>query len=337
MAWLGSDRVAYGYRRPTAVLVAVAVALACALAGCGSRSKTAPPTSSGRARAVTRDRPPAVAMPTGPKARFTVARRTSAGPVLLTRLKGAKSGVTAKVWVWLPPQYNDPRYARTGFPVVTLYTGGTGAGYNYWANPKVLPTQEDDVNLAKVGKAHPFIMVMPVLQLWARQDTECSDIPGRAKIGTWLSEDVPAFIRANFRTRRSRDGWGTAGASSGAFCAVKMAVDHPERYKAAVSWGGYFSPETDLRWPEEGRRANSPDLITQRTRPDIRLLLLAPGSPRFRRDVDDMVAFTKLIRPPTVATTYVQPNGGHYTKDLRELVPRILEFLTANMQGPASD
>jgi enterochelin esterase-like enzyme len=275
-------------------------------------------------------------MPAGPRARFTVARRTSAGPILMTRLKGAKSGVTGKVWVWLPPQYDDPRYARTGFPVVILHTGGTGAGYNYWSNPSVLPTQADAVRLAQEGKAHPFIMVMPVLQSSARQDTECSDIPGRAKIGTWQGEDVPAFIRANFRTLRSRDGWGTAGASSGAFCAVKLAVDHPDVFKAAVSWGGYFSPETNLRWSVAGRRANSPDLILQRTRPDIRLLLLAPGARRFRKDVDDMNAFMRLIKPPTVATTYVQPNGGHYTKDLKSLVPRILEFLTANMQGPVS-
>lgn len=311
--------------------------LAGVLAGCGSGSpKAARPASRTEAggTSAAQGHAPSVAMPTGPPARFTVARRTSAGPILLTRLKGARSGVTGKVWVWLPPQYNDPRYARTGFPVVILHTGGSGAGYNYWANPAVLPTQKDDVDLVKVGKAYPFIMVMPVLQMSARQDTECSDIPGQPKMGTWLGEDVPAFIRANFRTLTSRDGWGTAGASSGAFCAVKLAVEHPGGFKAVASWGGYFSPETDLRWSAAGRRANSPDLIIGRTRPDLRLLLLAPGAPRFRGDVQQMTALMGLVRPPTVVTSYIQPNGGHYTTDLKKLVPRILEFLTQNMQGP---
>ncbi len=298
------------------------------LAGCGSAARPAP-----RPDTAVREGP--VSMPAGPRARFTVARRTSAGPILLTRLKGARSGVTGKVWVWLPPQYDDPRYTRAGFPVVTFYTGGSGAGYNYWSDPKVLPTQADDVRLVREGRAHPFIMVMPVLQPSARKDTECSDIPGQPKMGTWMAEDVPAFVRANFRTLTSRDGWGTAGASSGAFCAVKVAADRPDRYKAVVSWGGYFAPDTDLRWSAKGRRANSPDLILRRTRPDLRLFLLAGDEPRIRVDVQELTALMKLVRPPTVATPYIQPNGGHRTQDLRKLIPKILEFLTANLRGPS--
>lgn len=305
------------------------------LAGCGSGSHPAarpalvPETGGARP-----GHGGSVAMPTGPAARFRVARRTSAGPVLLTWLKGVRSGVTGKVWVWLPPQYRDPRYARTGFPVITLYTGGSGAGYNYWSDPKIIPTQADDVTLAKEGRAYPFIMVMPVLQPSVREDTECSDIPGHPRMGTWMADDVPAFIRANFRTLKGRDGWGTVGASSGAFCAVKMAADQPRTYKAAVSWGGYFEPETGLSWTKEGRLANSPDLTIQRTRPDLRLLLLAGGDPRIRADVRRMTALTKVIRPPTVATSYVQPGGLHRTEDVRRLVPMILEFLTKNLEGP---
>jgi enterochelin esterase-like enzyme len=301
------------------------------LTGCASGHHPTPPGA-----ALPVGHHAAVSMPTGPAARFRVARQTAAGPVLLTWLRGARSRMTGKVWVWLPPEYRDPRYARTGFPVVTLYTGGSGAGYNYWSDPAILPAQADDVSLVRQGRAHPFIMVMPALQPNVHEDTECSDIPGHPRMGTWLADDVPAFIRANFRTLKSRDGWGTAGASSGAFCAVKMAADQPHRYKAAVSWGGYFAPETDLSWSAAGQRANSPDLVIQRTRPDIRLLLLAGGSPQVRTDVDRMNAFLKVIRPPTVATSYIQPNGVHRTEDLRKLVPQILEFLTKNLAGPAS-
>jgi hypothetical protein len=283
------------------------------------------------ARAAAKLPPP---MPTGPKARFEVARRTSAGPILVTRLRGERSGVTGKVWVWLPPQYHQRRYAHTGFPVITLYTGGSGAGYNYWSDPKILPTQAEDLRLVRQGRAHPFIMVMPVLQPSVREDTECSDIPGYPRMGTWLADDVPAFVRANFRTLIGPDGWGTAGASSGALCAVKMAADRPGTYRAAVSWGGYFTPYTNLPWSEEGRLANSPYQVIRRTRPDIRLLLLAGGNPRIRVDVREMTALTKVIRPPTVATAYVQPGGLHRTQDLRPLIPMILEFLSNNLSGP---
>src|SRR4051794_19756135 len=151
----------------------IALVAALSLAGCGSGPRPGtttlmtPGAESGGPAVRTRHGA-SVSMPTGPAARFTVARRTSAGPIFLTSLKGVRSGVTGKVWVWLPPQYHDSRYARMGFPVITLYTGGSGAGYNYWSDPKIIPTQADDVRLAKEGRAHPFIMVMPILQPSAR-------------------------------------------------------------------------------------------------------------------------------------------------------------------------
>jgi hypothetical protein len=315
-------------------LGAALLALVALMAGCGfgSNTGTRPVTVPNESVAPAG---PGVSMPTGPRARFRVARRTSAGPILLTRLKGARSGVTGKVWVWLPPEYHERRYAHTGFPVITLYTGGSGAGYNYWSDPKILPAQADDVRLVKQGLAHPFIMVMPVLQPSMREDTECSDIPGHPRMGTWLADDVPAFVRANFRTLTGPGGWGTAGASSGAFCAVKMAAEQPGTYRAAVSWGGYFSPETDLTWARSAKLANSPYRIIQRTRPDIRLLLLAGSNPRIRVDIVQMTALMKVIKAPTLATTYIQRNGLHRTQDLRLLVPKILEFLTRNLDGPS--
>lgn len=291
-----------------------------ALAGCASSRSLPgriPPT------------PVATSSAPGHPGRFTLARRIAGGRLLLTRLRGTESKMVGKVWVWLPPQYDQRRYSRTAFPVVILYPGGSGANYNYWTDPRVLPAQADDVRLVKEGRAHPFIMVMPVMQPSAREDTECSDIPGHPRIGTWESVDVPALVRASFRTQPGPDGWGTAGASSGAFCAVKIAVERPDVFGAAVSWGGYFEPETNLRWSAAGMRANSPDLILPRTRPGLRLLLMAST----RRDAARVTALVKLIRPPTVATTYVRPDGTHTTGDLRTLVPTILRFLTQNTRG----
>jgi enterochelin esterase-like enzyme len=314
----------------TARRVAGPVAAALLLAGCGSGTRPAqPPPPAPTRGAATPTRASRAA------ARFRIARRTSAGPILLTWLKGARSGMTGKVWVWLPPEYHDPAYARTRFPVVMLYPGGSGAGYNYWADPKVEPIQDDDVRLTRQRRAHPFIMVMPIMQPSAREDTECSDIPGHPRIGTWLADDVPAFVRSSFRTLTSRSGWGTAGASSGAFCAVKMAAERPGTYAAAVSWGGYFAPETGLSWSRQGRQANRPDLVLQRTRPDLRLFLLAGGDPRIHADVARIEALAKTLRPPTIATTYIQPHGLHRTDDLRKLLPTILEFLTRNLAAPS--
>ncbi len=315
------------------IVVALA-ATAVLVTGCGSGAKTPahtdPPAS---ARESTPASPRPTARP-GNKVGFAKAFQTSAGPILQATYKGPKSGVTGRVWVWLPPEYTEAAYKNTAFPVITFYTGGTGVNYNLWAHQQVEPTQAVAQQLERQGKVHPFIMVMPVLQMSVAQDTECSDIPGQPKMGTWLGEDLPAMIKANFRTLRSRDGWGLGGASSGAFCATKLALEHPGQVKAAVSWCGYFSPEpTGQHWTPQQITANSPDVMIAK-RPDLRLFLLSGDLPKFRSDLTRMREFTKLVHPPTTVTTFVQHGGGHFSNDLKKLIPNILEFFTQTLEGP---
>ena len=58
-------------------------------------------------------------MPTGPQAHFRVQNRLPDGTTTgVVTLKGPKSGFTGKVWVWAPKQYSEPKYARSGFPVM---------------------------------------------------------------------------------------------------------------------------------------------------------------------------------------------------------------------------
>lgn len=325
--------------RGAGAALAAGVLVASVTAGCGSsgaRAQQPPATTPAQAAPAGRTEPPVV-MPKGPKAHFRFSHKTSGGPIMVTTLKGAKSGVTGKVWVWLPPEYKDPRYAKSGFPVLTLYTGNTGVNYNFWAHEEVEPIQKAAVQMEKRHKAHPFIMVMPVLQMSTAQDTECSDIPGMPKMGTFLGDDVYTMIRANFRTLPGRNGFGLGGASSGAFCAVKLALQHPDRYRAAMSWAGYFDPEPQAgpHWTPQQMRANSPNEMIKR-HPDVRLFLLAGDRKLFRSDKERIMAFKQLVKPPTTVQVEIQKNGGHYTADLEKLLPDILGWFTKNLEGPVA-
>lgn len=322
-----------------------ALALATALTGCGSTatpagshdaagaSGAAPAPSS----AVPTAKPGRVLLPTGPAAALTRVRDSGAGPIMMTTLKGAKSGVSGKVWVWLPPQYQDPKYATYGFPVLTLYAGGQSAGYNTWTDNQ-LPIQKIDADLAQQGKAHPFILVMPVQNLDSResQALECSDIPGQPKIGTWMSQDVPDFVRANFRTLRGRDGWGLMGASTGAFCSAKLALQHPDVFKAAVPIDGYFNPDSPLwKGHEAERLANSPGELVAQGKADVRMLATAGGSNGFETGL--VKAWVKKAAPPLTVEYYEQPGGKHLTSDFKKMIPTTLEWLTRNLAGPSGD
>jgi S-formylglutathione hydrolase FrmB len=334
--------------RSRAVLSAAVLLLAPALAACGGADQhrkpaaDQAPASSAAASTAPSAAPSAlptpsrVQLPSGPATALTKARDTAAGPIMMTTLAGPKSGVTAKVWVWLPPEYNDPAYASYGFPVLTLFAGGQSNGYNTWTDDQ-LPIQVEDANLAKQGKAHPFIMVMPVQNLVAdeHKTLDCSDIPGQPKMETWLTQDVPDFVRANFRTLKSRDGWGLMGASTGAFCSAKLAMQHPDQYKAAVPIDGYFDPDSSYwKGHEAERLANSPGVLVSQSKADVRMLATAGGAtPDEVRLVKNWVA---KAAPPLTIEYYEQPGGKHLTAHFKKMIPDTLQWLTRTMAGPSA-
>ncbi|WP_263105702.1 alpha/beta hydrolase [Kitasatospora sp. DSM 101779] len=331
--------------RTRTLLAGTAVAaLAAALTGCGSsggpsnsQDGAKPAASSAPASPTPPPKPTKVLMPTGPAADLKKVRDTEAGPIMMTTLNGPKSGVSGKVWVWLPPQYNDPAYAHHGFPVLTLYAGGQSAGYNTWTDNQ-LPIQKIDAELSKAGKAHPFILIMPVQNLNSSESKalECSDIPGQPKIGTWMAEDIPDFVRANFRTVKGRDGWGLMGASTGAFCSAKLALQHPETFKAAVPIDGYFNPDSPL-WQghEQDRLANSPGQLVAQGKADVRMLATAGGSNAYETGL--VKAWVKKAVPPLTVEYYEQPGGKHLTSDFKKMIPDTLQWLSKNLAGPEAD
>ncbi|MFI6584063.1 alpha/beta hydrolase [Embleya sp. NPDC050493] len=332
-------------RRATALLGAVLVAVTAS--ACGSsgdsaaehaKSTAAPSQSGGAASPPAKPAAPTKAvMPTGPTTNFTTATTTSVGPILMTSYTGPKSGVTGKVWVWLPPEYNDPAFAKHGFPVLTLYAGGQSNGYNTWTDNQ-LPIQQEAVRQSRAGTSHPFIMVMPVqnLEKDEKRSLECSDIPGQPKMGTWMAQDIPDLVKANFRTLRDPAGWGVMGASTGAFCSIKLALQHPDRFKVAVPIDGYFNPDSPLwKGHEAERLANSPDKLIAAGKADIDVLATAGGGDA--AEVRLVKAFVAKAAPPVRIEYYEQPAGRHLTSHFKKMIPDLLGWLGRHMSPPTAD
>jgi Putative esterase len=252
------------------------------------------------------------------------------GRILQTELVGPQSGVTMKLWVWLPPQYDQPAYAHTDFPALMLYPGGTGAGRNAWVGTS-LQAREAEVAGIRAGTTTPFVFVMPSMQLSPTLDTECADLPGQPKVGTFLADDVRQAVLEDFRLLHDRTAWGAAGTSSGAYCASRLVFDHPDQYAAVVSIGGYFSIETTLAGGHDATvRAGDPASVARTSPPNVSILLWA-GSAN-----DEAVArrFLTLVRPPTTAELRLQTGGAHLTVDFARLVPPSLAFLSSKLAHP---
>ncbi|WP_084729619.1 alpha/beta hydrolase [Streptacidiphilus neutrinimicus] len=214
-------------------------------------------------------------LPTGPEAPWRVEHTLDDGTHIgVITYTGPKSGYTGKVWVWAPKQYSDPKYAQSGFPVMIALPGGPGYNDNYWKDPG-LKLEQSITEWSQEGKSLPFLVVMPVLNpgpdvhdhYW-----DGSDIPGQPKMGTWLMDDVPNLMRQNFRTFKSRDGWGFMGSSSGGFVGLKAVLQYPDRFKAALISGPDIVPDSPF-WkghPKE-QAENNPVLLSKQ--------LIARGGP----------------------------------------------------------
>ena len=195
------------------------------------------------------------------------------GNTFKTTFHGPASGITDEVWFWTPRGYS----ATDGksYNVLTLLHGvpGTADG--------IVPGLDLGTQLQAAiddGRLPPTIVAVPSLNADAaqRSSPDCADIIGRAKVGTWIQEDVPRMIRATFPgVREERQAWALGGVSSGGYCAVWTTIVRSDVYAAAGSLSGYDVPaEGGLASPELRDANTLSALVAGRQHPPISLWLL---------------------------------------------------------------
>ncbi|KOU76993.1 esterase [Streptomyces sp. MMG1533] len=264
-----------------------------------------------------------------PKVRQTF---TEASGVRVTQLKGRVSGVNAEVYVWLPPQYDEPAYRHHRFPVVELLSGYPGSAKAWFGS---LHADEQLLPLMRHSEVAPFILVAPRTNLLAGVDPGCANIPGTVNADSWLSVDVPRMVMANFRAESAPAGWAVAGYSAGAHCAAKLAVAHPDRYRAAVALSGYNDPigeRSSLAAQNPVlRNANNPYVLLREARTPPRIALYLSGQPD--DGYQDAVALEQIAKAPTtVHVVYIPKSAGGHTMALwRPQVVPAFRWLTEQL------
>ncbi len=253
----------------------------------------------------------------------------AAGGVQVTDLKGQVSGVDAEVYVWLPPQYHQAAYRHRRFPVVELLPGYPGSPKSWFGS---LHTPAQLLPLMRSGRIAPFILVSPRTTLIADADTGCANIPGRVNADSWLSIDVPKMVTDNFRAENGPGGWAVAGYSAGAHCAAKLAVAHPDRYRAAVSMSGYNDPISEplslAAQTSRLRAANNPYLILRHDRVPPAVALYVSGESGDGYEAG--MALQKAAKSPTAVDVVYLPRsaGGHNMALWRPQITTVFRWLT---------
>jgi enterochelin esterase-like enzyme len=244
-----------------------------------------------------------------------------------TDLKGRLSGVDGEVLVWLPPQYNDPAWKDRTFPVVELIPGFPGSSSTWYGTLKV---SEQLKPLMASGQVAPFILVSPrTLLLGKGVDTGCADVPGKVNADTWLSRDVPQMVLDNFRADTSADRWAVAGYSAGGHCAARLALEHPDRYRAGVSLSGYNDPavEADSLTAKDPhlREVSNPLYILKHANPAPHTALFLSGN---KGDGYEAGLALKQAAKAPAEVTVVETTGPHASDVWKPMLPQVFLWLT---------
>ncbi|MEV7611620.1 alpha/beta hydrolase-fold protein [Streptomyces sp. NPDC089799] len=258
--------------------------------------------------------------------------RGSSDPAVIGRidsvtLHGARSGISTRAYVHLPPEYlSAPASARAGFPVVVALSGypsTTRVLIDLFKYPQVA------LDGVRAGTMRPAVLVMLTPNVVAPRDTECMDVPDGPQVETFLAQDLRAAVADHYGLSRDPRAWGVMGNSVGGYCALKLALRAPESYRAAAGLSASYhaasdSTTGDLFGGDDRYRRENDLLWRLRNMPQPPVSLLVASSRRGENQYADTRAFIDAVRPPARVSSIVLPSGGHnYETWNREVRPAL--------------
>jgi enterochelin esterase-like enzyme len=264
-----------------------------------------------------------------------VAAAARNGVVLRVTIHGQYTGITTgSDYVYLPPQYFMPGHAAERFPVVLGFTGYPNEPLDLM---RLLYMPSTAARLVKAGRAQPAIYVMVNPSVALPRDTECTNVPAGPQVATFFGRDLPLALEHTFRVNPGRSGWGAIGYSTGAYCAVKLAMLYPDQFSAAVGLSGYYVALKDLTTGNiyggsPGYRAEN-DLgwrLSHLPAPPISVLVASTASGE--QTLPGTMTFLHLIRPPMRGYSLILRQGGHNYFTWRRELPQSLTWLSARLR-----
>jgi S-formylglutathione hydrolase FrmB len=160
-----------------------------------------------------------------------------AGVVTEVAIPAPESGFAARpAWLYLPPAYLSR--PRAQLPVLVLLSGQPGSPRD-WLDGGELARRMDAFAAAHDGLAPVVVMADHLGAPLA--NPLCTD-SRLGNVATYLSADVPAWIRGTLQVDPDPAGWAIGGFSNGGTCALQMAVNAPQVYPTFVDISGEDEP-----------------------------------------------------------------------------------------------
>jgi S-formylglutathione hydrolase FrmB len=259
------------------------------------------------------------------------------GQIQKVAITGRTTHIATPAYVYLPPEYFDPAHRTRTFPAAVVLTGYPGTAE---ALVDKLDYPRTARELAEDGRMQPMILVMLRPTVAPPRDTECVDIPDGPQTESFFAKDLPDAVTAQYRVGRKPGSWGIIGDSTGGYCALKLAMHHPDVYAAGAGLSAYYKAPTDpttgdLFHGDETLR-NEADLhwfLKHRPAPDTSLLVTSSkvGESNFKATLKliDQVKATNRTRISSI----ILESGGHNFNTWRREIPPTLEWISGRLSG----
>ncbi len=160
------------------------------------------------------------------------------GEVTTVTIPGTISGFTAQpAWIYLPPAYRAA--PRPLLPVLILLSGQPGEPRNWFDGSNL--AQIMDAYAARHGGLAP-VVVVPDWIGTATANPLCVDSAVGGNDATYLTRDVPDWIRAQLEIDARPSRWAVGGLSAGATCAGQLAINEPAQFPTLLFFSGQSEP-----------------------------------------------------------------------------------------------
>ncbi|MEP6980753.1 MAG: alpha/beta hydrolase-fold protein [Nakamurella sp.] len=140
-------------------------------------------------------------------------------------------------WIYLPPAYQAS--PRPLLPVLILLAGQPGDARNWFDGGQAAQTMD------AYAAAHHGLAPVVVVPDWVGNtngNPMCVDSAGGGNDYTYLTQDVPNWIRANLVIDPRPTRWAVGGLSAGATCALQLATNDPVQFPNFLFFSGQIEP-----------------------------------------------------------------------------------------------
>ncbi|GGS85665.1 alpha/beta hydrolase [Streptomyces cinerochromogenes] len=262
-------------------------------------------------------------------------RPETGGQVQKVDIVGRTTHMVTPAYVYLPPEYFQPQYRTRTFPVSVVLTGYPGTARSLVDKLNYPSTAQ---RLAKDGRMQPMILVMMRPTVAPPRDTECVDVPGGPQAETFFAKDLPDAVLSHYRAGKRPGSWGVIGDSTGGYCALKLAMHHPNVYTAGAGLSPYYKapidPTTGDLFHGDKKLQNRSDLfwlLEHEEAPDTSLLVTSSkvGEHNYTSTMKfiEQVQATNLTRISSI----ILESGGHNFNTWRREIPPTLQWVSGRL------